>query len=207
MSESALMFWHDTVMYLPDMRKTGLCLLTQRSPEITYWLTHKQKAFENNTRVVKENRILSKKKRSFQNILRYNALTWSDGLMANSLKGKAPMQQCTDLLWHLKSTHVGSSGFAKSHFTEQSPQIQPKLCPGKHSRWLLYWYAMSLFGNFLCQLQSTFQSTFEDMLLHKTCLQKTNKQTNNEKLNQESYIWGISSMKFKVSWLDSWNVL
>lgn len=65
MSESALMFWHDTVMYLPDMRKTGLCLLTQRSPEITYWLTHKQKAFENNTRVVKENRILSQEEAQF----------------------------------------------------------------------------------------------------------------------------------------------
>lgn len=31
-----------TVLHLPDIRKSGLCLLTQRSPEITYCLTHKK---------------------------------------------------------------------------------------------------------------------------------------------------------------------
>lgn len=36
----------------------------------------------------------------------------------------------------------------KVHFTEQSAQILPKLCSGKHSGWLLYRWAMSLFGNF-----------------------------------------------------------
>lgn len=37
-----------------------------------------------------------------------------DGILAKSLKGRNLIQRCTDLLWHLKSTHVGSSSFAKS---------------------------------------------------------------------------------------------
>lgn len=113
--------------------------------------------------------------------------------MVNSLKGKTLLQRCTDLLWHLKSAHVGSRGFENSHLPEQSLQIlSSKLCSNKLSRWLLYWRATAFFGNFLRQLQSGFQKlwdfSFAAMLVQNYACKKKKQQTNNaEKLNLRTF--------------------
>lgn len=100
--------------------------------------------------------------------------------MVNSLKGKTLLRRCTDLLWHLKSAHVGSSGFENSHLPEQSLQIlSSKLCSNKLSRWSPYWRATAFFSNFLQQLQSSFQKlwdfSFTAMLLQNYAWEKKTK--------------------------------